>query len=175
MHNHGHRNAKGLYEWKEKINEQLEAKKEIDIDMKRLDDYGEIRKDIFRIHINNSLFYKKLGKYPKVMDLFQQVGFRKVSHELNLKNTKIINKTIIKKNELGRFDVITSRAFATIEKTINLTETNAHKNTKYLLLKGKASNIEKELKDIDKNMFRYEIINQDTTKERNIVLLCKDE
>jgi hypothetical protein len=43
------------------------------------------------------------------------------------------------------------------------------------LLKGKVSNIKKELKDIDKNMFRYEIINQDTTKERNIVSLCKDE
>ena len=100
---------------------------------------------------------------------------KKVSHELNLKNTKIINKTIIKKNELGKFDIITSRAFATIEKTINLTKTNTHENTKYLLLKGKASNIKKELKDIDKNMFRYEIINQDTTKERNIVLLCKDE
>ena len=100
---------------------------------------------------------------------------KKVSYELNLKNTKIINQTITKKNKLGKFDIITSRAFATIEKTINLTETNAHKNTKYLLLKGKVSNIKKELKDIDKNMFRYEIINQDTTKERNIVLLCKDE
>ena len=100
---------------------------------------------------------------------------KKASHELNLKNTKIINKRITKKNELGKFDIITSRAFATIEKTINLTETNAHENTKYLLLKGKASNIKKELKDIDKNMFRYEIINQDTTKERNIVLLSKDE
>jgi rRNA small subunit methyltransferase G. len=72
-------------------------------------------------------------------------------------------------------DIITSRAFATIEKTINLTEINAHKNTKYLWLKGKASNIKKELKEIDKNRFRNEIINQETTKERNIVLLCKEE
>ena len=100
---------------------------------------------------------------------------KKVCHELNLRNTKIINKTITKKNELGLFDIITSRAFATIEKTITLTKTNTHRNTKHLLLKGKISNIRKELKDIDKNMFRYEIINQDTTKERNIVLLCKDE
>ena len=100
---------------------------------------------------------------------------KKVTHELNLKNTKIINKTITKKNELGKFDIITSRAFATIKKTIDLTKTNTHQNTKYLLLKGKVSNIKKELKDIDKNMFRYEIINQDTTKERNIVSLCKDE
>ena len=82
---------------------------------------------------------------------------------------------LVTQNKLGKFDIITSRAFATIEKTTNLTKTNTHENTKYLLLKGKASNIKKELKDIDKNMFRYEIINQDTTKERNIVLLCKDE
>ena len=75
---------KGLYEWKEKmVNQQLDAKKELDIDMKKLDDYGEIRKDIFRIHINNALFYKKLGKYTKVMDLMQLIGFRKVSHQLN--------------------------------------------------------------------------------------------
>ena len=100
---------------------------------------------------------------------------KKVTHELNLKNTKIINKTITKKNELGKFDIISSRAFATIKKTVDLTKTNTHQNTKYLLLKGKVSNIKKELKDIDKNMFRYEIINQDTTKERNIVSLCKDE
>ena len=100
---------------------------------------------------------------------------RKVSHELNLKNTKIINKTISKKNQLGKFDIITTRAFATIQKTIDLTKTNTHKNTKYLLLKGKIANIKKELKDINKNKFRYEIIKQDTTKERNIVLLCKDE
>ena len=83
-HKHNNSKIKGLYEWKEKmVNAQLEAKKEVDIDMKKLDDYGEIRKDIFRIHINNALFYKKLGKYNKVMDLFQQIGFRKVSNQLN--------------------------------------------------------------------------------------------
>ena len=101
---------------------------------------------------------------------------KKVSHELNLKNTKIINKTITKKNKLGKFDIITSRAFATIEKTINLTKTNTHENTKYLLLKGKVSNIKKELKDIDKNKLRYEIIKQEAgLKERNIVLLKNNE
>tara|TARA_B100000886_G_scaffold340509_1_gene310641 strand:+ start:5273 stop:5860 length:588 start_codon:yes stop_codon:yes gene_type:complete len=100
---------------------------------------------------------------------------KKASHKLNLKNTKIINKTITKKNQLGKFDIITARAFATIKKTTSLTKTNTHKNTKYLLLKGKTSNIREELKDIDKNTFRYEIIKQDTTKERNIVLLRKYE
>ena len=101
---------------------------------------------------------------------------RKISHELNLKNTTVINKTIYENNQLGSFDIIVSRAFATIEKTINLTKTNTHKSTKYLLLKGKESVIKKELKDIDKNKFRYEIIKQEAGfKERNIVLLKNNE
>ena len=101
---------------------------------------------------------------------------RKISHELNLKNTTVINKTIYENNQLGSFDIIVSRAFATIEKTINLTKTNTHKRTKYLLLKGKESVIKKELKDIDKNKFRYEIIKQEAgLKERNIVLLKNNE
>ena len=84
--------------------------------------------------------------------------------------TQVLSKCLIK----VLFSDVTSN-IQKKSKTVNLTKTNTHENTKYLLLKGKASNIKKELKDIDKNMFRYEIINQDTTKERNIVLLCKDE
>jgi 16S rRNA (guanine(527)-N(7))-methyltransferase GidB len=41
---------------------------------------------------------------------------KKASHELNLKNIKIINKTITTKNELGKYDIITSRAFANMKK-----------------------------------------------------------
>lgn len=101
---------------------------------------------------------------------------RKISHELNLKNTTVINKTISENNQLGHFDIIVSRAFATIEKTTSLTKTNTHKETKYLLLKGKEAVIKKELKDIDKNKFRYEIIKQEAgSKERNIVLLKNNE
>ena len=99
-----------------------------------------------------------------------------VIDELKLKNTRIVNKTIIKQNKLGKFDIITARAFASIEKIINLTKNNTHQNSKYILLKGKRLNIQNELKDIDKNKLRYEIIKQETTtRERNIVLIENNE
>ena len=98
-----------------------------------------------------------------------------VIDELKLKNTRIINKTIAKQNTLGKFDIITARAFASIQKIINLTKNNTHQNSKYILLKGKKLNIKDELKDIDKNKLRYEIIKQEATTERNIVLIENDE
>ena len=99
-----------------------------------------------------------------------------VIDELKLKNTRIVNKTIAKQNKLGKFDIITARAFASIEKIINLTKNNTHQNSKYILLKGKKLNIQNELKDIDKNKLRYEIIKQETTtRERNIVLIENNE
>jgi 16S rRNA (guanine527-N7)-methyltransferase len=99
-----------------------------------------------------------------------------VIDELKLKNTRIINKTIAKQNTLGKFDIITARAFASIQKIINLTKNNTHQNSKYILLKGKKLNIKDELRDIDINKLRYEIIKQEaTTKERNIVLIEKNE
>ena len=99
-----------------------------------------------------------------------------VINELNLKNTRIINKTITKQNTLGKFDIITARAFASIQEIINITKNNTHQDSKYILLKGKKLNIKNELKDIDKNKLRYEIIKQEvTTIERNIVLIENDE
>ena len=99
-----------------------------------------------------------------------------VIDELKLKNIRIVNKTIAKQNKLGKFDIITARAFASIEKIINLTKNNTHQNSKYILLKGKKLNIKNELKDIDKNKLRYEIIKQETTtRERNIVLIENNE
>ena len=95
---------------------------------------------------------------------------------MKLRNTRIVNKTIAKQNKLGKFDIITARAFASIEKIINLTKNNTHQNSKYILLKGKKLNIQNELKDIDKNKLRYEIIKQETTtRERNIVLIENNE
>lgn len=98
-----------------------------------------------------------------------------VIDELKLKNTRIVNKTIAKQNTLGKFDIITARAFASIKKIINLTINNTHQNSKYILLKGKKLNIKSELRDIDINKLRYEIIKQEATTERNIVLIENDE
>ena len=96
--------------------------------------------------------------------------------KLALKNTTIINKKIEPNNNIGVFDIITARAFASIDKITKLTKTNRNKDTEYLLLKGKNKTIQEELTDIDKNLYLYEIIKLDTkTYERNMVLIKNNE
>ena len=101
---------------------------------------------------------------------------RSVADRLALKNTTIINKKIEPNNNIGVFDIITARAFASIDRITKLTKTNCNKDTKYLLLKGKDKTIQEELTDIDKNLYLYEIIKLDTkTHERNMVLIKNNE
>ena len=101
---------------------------------------------------------------------------RSVADKLALKNTTIINKKIEPNNNIGVFDIITARAFASIDKITKLTKTNRNKDTEYLLLKGKNKTIQEELTDIDKNLYLYEIIKLDTkTHERNMVLIKNNE
>ena len=101
---------------------------------------------------------------------------RSVVDKLALKNTTIINKKIEPNNNIGVFDIITARAFASIDKITKLTKTNRNKDTEYLLLKGKNKTIQEELTDIDKNLYLYEIIKLDTkTHERNMVLIKNNE
>ena len=101
---------------------------------------------------------------------------RSVADKRALKNTTIINKKIEPNNNIGVFDIITARAFASIDRITKLTKTNCNKDTKYLLLKGKDKTIQEELTDIDKNLYLYEIIKLDTkTHERNMVLIKNNE
>ena len=97
---------------------------------------------------------------------------RTVIDRLELKNAEVINQTITKNNNLERFDVITARAFASIEKIISLTQKNNKKETEYILLKGKEQKIKEELKLLDQKKYRYEIIKLDNeNQERNIVVI----
>lgn len=97
---------------------------------------------------------------------------RTVIDRLELKNAEVINQTITKNNNLERFDVITARAFASIEKIISLTQKNNKKETEYILLKGKEQKIKEELKLLDQKKYRYEIIKlNNENHERNIVVI----
>tara|TARA_B100000965_G_scaffold292268_1_gene250100 strand:+ start:4178 stop:4768 length:591 start_codon:yes stop_codon:yes gene_type:complete len=99
-----------------------------------------------------------------------------VIEKLSLKNTKIINQTIEENNNLGVYDVITARAFASTQQIIKLTKNNTHQKTRHILLKGKKKIIQEELKLINKNKHIYEIINKDTKEhERNIVIIKNNE
>ena len=101
---------------------------------------------------------------------------RKIKHDLSLENMNIINQKVVKNNNLGLFDIITARAFAHTQKILELTQNNTHKTTKYLLMKGKETTTNKELKDIDNKRYKYEIIKQDINFfERNLVLIKLNE
>ena len=76
----------------------------------------------------------------------------------------------------GEYDLITSRAFASIEKITSLTKTNINQNTRYVLFKGTKIKIEEELLALNTNKFKYEIINQDNQKkERHFVKISLNE
>jgi len=101
---------------------------------------------------------------------------RSVIHKLDLKNTTVLNKKLTKQNNLGSFDIITARAFASIEKIIKLTTNNVGKKSKYILLKGRKEKTQEELKLLDTKKYRYEIINLDNkNQERNLVLIKNNE
>ena len=95
---------------------------------------------------------------------------KKTIDELNLNNTKIINENINESNNVGKYDIITARAFADINKIINITKNNITPNTKYLLLKGTIKKINKEIEVLNTKQLTYEIIKLDNEQaERHLV------
>ena len=101
---------------------------------------------------------------------------KKTVHELALKNVFIINSTISKKNNIGKYDIITARAFANTEKIINITKNNTKPSTKYLLLKGTIKKLNEELEVLNTKQLTYEIIKLDNKKaERHLVKINQNE
>ncbi len=100
---------------------------------------------------------------------------RTVVDKLSLSNTTIINEKIKTKNNLGRFDIITARAFASIKNIMDLTQNNTKNKTKYVLLKGREQTIKQELTDINKKTHIYEIIKQKLGPEERHVVLIKEK
>ena len=101
---------------------------------------------------------------------------KQIQHDLGLKNVAILNKRIEKNNMFGEYDLITARAFASIEKITSLTKNNIKQNTRYVLFKGTKIKIEEELLALNTNKFKYEIINQgNQKKERHFVKISLNE
>ena len=95
---------------------------------------------------------------------------KKTIDELSLNNTKIINENINENNNVGKYDIITARAFADINKIINITKNNITPNTKYLLLKGTIKKINKEMEVLNTKQLTCEIIKLDNEQaERHLV------
>ena len=101
---------------------------------------------------------------------------KKVISDLVLKNISVINKTINKNNEMGKYDIITARAFASTEKIINITKNNRKPSTKYLLLKGKLKKIKEEIAVLNTKHLTCEIIKIDNKKvERHLLKISHNE
>ena len=101
---------------------------------------------------------------------------KKIVHKLSLKNVFIINSTINKNNNIGKYDIITARAFANTEKIIKITKNNTKPSTKYLLLKGTIKKLKEELEVLNTKQLTYEIIKLDNKKaERHLVKINQNE
>ena len=99
---------------------------------------------------------------------------KQIKHDLLLDNLTVHNQRIETHNNLGEFNLITARAFATIEKILTLSENNLYQGGKYVLFKGTKNKIEEELTSLNTNKFKYEIIEQDNKeKERHFVVIKK--
>jgi 16S rRNA (guanine527-N7)-methyltransferase len=95
---------------------------------------------------------------------------------LGLNNAKVLNVVIGKKNNLGSYDLITARAFSSTKNILELTESNLDPGGKYVLLKGKKEKITEELRTINTNKYKCEIIKLENKKyERHLVEIKKNE
>ena len=95
---------------------------------------------------------------------------------LELKNTKVLDTVITKKNNLGSYSLITARAFSSTKNILELTQNNLDAGGKYVLLKGKKEKLTEELATINTNKYKYEIIKLENKKyERHLVEIKKSE
>lgn len=101
---------------------------------------------------------------------------KKIIKKIGLNNTTVIEEHITKQSNIGSFDVVTARAFASTKKIISICDNLLKEDGKYLLLKGKKERIQEELQSIDKKLHKCEIIKLDNKKEeRHILQITKEK
>ena len=85
-------------------------------------------------------------------------------------------RQISKNNEIGKYDIVTARAFASTDKIINITKNNRKPSTKYLLLKGTLKKIKEEMAVLNTKQLTCEIIKIDNKKaERHLLKISQNE
>ena len=100
----------------------------------------------------------------------------KMKDLLSLKNTKIIKTTLNNKNNLGQFSLITARAFSSTDNILKLTANNLSGGGRYTLLKGKKEKILEEIKSLNTNKYKYEIIKiENKNSERHFLQIKINE
>ena len=100
----------------------------------------------------------------------------KMKDLLSLTNTKIIETTLNNKNNLGQFSLITARAFSSTDNILKLTANNLSGGGRYTLLKGKKEKILEEIKSLNTNKYKYEIIKiENKNSERHFLQIRVNE
>ena len=100
----------------------------------------------------------------------------KMKDLLSLTNTKIIKTTLNNKNNLGQFSLITARAFSSTDNILKLTANNLSGGGRYTLLKGKKEKILEEIKSLNTNKYKYEIIKiENKNSERHFLQIKVNE
>lgn len=97
---------------------------------------------------------------------------RKIS-DISPNKITIIEENIANIKDL-KFDIITSRAFAPLDKLLHISQNLLTNKGKYLLLKGK--NLKKEVANAQKILknYRYQILKSKSSDEGNIILIQND-
>ncbi len=98
---------------------------------------------------------------------FRKCEFLEIAKEIS-DNKIVIHQKMAEKLDPIKFDIITSRAFAPLDKLLKTTQPFAKKNTTYIFPKGK--NLTNELKLI-KNKLDYKIYPSLTSLEGNILII----
>tara|TARA_B110000259_G_scaffold59887_1_gene70812 strand:+ start:2510 stop:3121 length:612 start_codon:yes stop_codon:yes gene_type:complete len=96
--------------------------------------------------------------------------FLREASKISANKINILEKNIQDIKNL-RFDIIVSRAFAPLDKLLNISNNLLSNNGNYLLLKGK--NLEKELENAKKELikYKYKIFKSRSSEEGNIIRL----
>lgn len=97
---------------------------------------------------------------------FRKCEFLQIAKEIS-PNKIVIHQKMVEKMEPIKFDVITSRAFAPVDKLLDFTKKFARENTLGIFPKGK--NILKEL-ELIKDKLNYELFQSITSPEGKILI-----
>jgi 16S rRNA (guanine527-N7)-methyltransferase len=105
-----------------------------------------------------------IEKSPKKCQFLEKIS------EISPNKIHIINQNIIDIKNI-KFDIITSRAFAPLNKLLKLSKNLTTDKTKYILLKGK--NLELEINESKKELknHQYQIFNSKTSSEGKIIVI----
>ena len=101
---------------------------------------------------------------------------KKIIRTLEIPNAQIIDEPITPKLITeNRFDIITARALASVEKIVNMSHHLLTKDGKFLLMKGSIKKINEEVAQLNNNTYSYTIHKTKNTETNRHILEIKQK